>query len=60
MLFSSHLTIFSITIFIERFRWLNRYGIEKTYQGTSGKNFSSGFTIIMEIHSVEDRVCDQS
>jgi hypothetical protein len=60
MLFSGHLTIFAITFFLERFIWLNRYGIEKTYQGTSGKNFSSLFAIIMEIHSVEYRVCDQS
>ena len=60
MLFSGHLTIFAITFFIERFKWWNCYGIEKTYHGTFGKYFSSWFTIIMEIHSAEYRVCDQS
>jgi hypothetical protein len=60
MLFSGHLTIFDINCFLERFIWLNCYGIEKTYQGTCGKLFSSLFAIIMEIHSVEDRVFDQS
>jgi hypothetical protein len=60
MLFTGHLTIFSITIFLERFIWLNFYGIEKTYQGTCGKSFISLFTIIMEIHDVEDRFFDQS
>jgi hypothetical protein len=32
--------------------------IEKTYLGTCGKNFISLFAIILEIHSVEDRVFD--
>ena len=30
---------------------VNLYGSENTYQGTSGKNFSSLFAIFMEIYS---------
>jgi hypothetical protein len=58
MLFTGHLTIFTITLFLERFRWLNLEAIEKKYLGTCGKNCISLFTILLEIHSLEDRVFD--
>jgi hypothetical protein len=58
MLFTGHPTILSITFFLERFRWCNLEDIEKTYLGTFGKNFISLFAIILEIHSVEERVFD--
>jgi hypothetical protein len=58
MPFTVHLTIFSITLFLERFKWLNWYVIKKTYLGTCGKNFISLFTMLLEIHSVEDRGFD--
>jgi hypothetical protein len=34
------------------------YAIENTYLGTCGKNVSSLFAIILEIHYVEDKVFD--
>jgi hypothetical protein len=36
----------------------NLEDIEKTYQGTCGKNFSFWVIVFLEIHSVEDRVFD--
>jgi hypothetical protein len=58
MLFTGDPTIFAIIFFIERFKWCNSEAIEKTHLGIYCKFFSSLFTIILEIHSVEDRVFD--
>jgi hypothetical protein len=32
--------------------------VEKTYQGTCGRNFSFWVIVLLEIHSVEDRDFD--
>jgi hypothetical protein len=58
MLFTGHLTILAINLFIEQLRWCDSKDIEKTYLGTYGKNFISLFAITLEIHVVEDRVFD--
>jgi hypothetical protein len=58
MIFTGHSTIFAITLFLEQFRRCNSETIEKTYLGTYGKNSSSLFAIILEIHYVEDRDFD--
>jgi hypothetical protein len=56
MLFTVHLTIFTINLFIESFRPWNWEVIDEIYPSSDDTNFNLWVIVFLELHSVENRV----